>query len=65
MQIGVAPLAVGLIFSAGVLIGGAAGLGVCGWLVVVGVAAADFGFGKVHPLWLIGAGALFGLAGLV
>lgn len=65
IQIGVAPLAVGLIFSGGILIGSAAGLGIGGWLLAVAVAATDLGARRLHPLWLIGAGALAGLAGLI
>ena len=65
VQLGVAPLAVGLIFSGGILIGAAASLGVAGWLLAVGVALADLKLRRLHPLWLIGAGALAGLVGLV
>lgn len=65
VQIGVAPLAVGLIFSGGVLIGNVAGLGIGGWFLAAGVVLADLTLRRLHPLWLIGAGALAGLAGLI
>lgn len=65
VQIGVAPLAVGLIFSGGILIGTAASLGHAGWGLAFVVAMVDLRFRKLHPLWLIGVGALAGLLGVV
>ncbi|MGE5385224.1 MAG: chromate transporter [Betaproteobacteria bacterium] len=65
VQIGVAPLAVGLILSGGVLIGFAASLGAAGWALAAVVAGADLRFKRLHPLWLIALGALAGLSGLI
>lgn len=64
IQTGVAPLAVGLIFSGAILVGQSAGLAGSGWLFVLAVAAFSTKT-KFHPLWCIGAGALLGLAGWV
>lgn len=64
IQLGVAPLAVGLIFSGAALVGQSAGLGVAGWGFVLAVAAFSTKT-KFHPLWCIAAGALLGLAGVV
>jgi len=64
VQTGVAPLAVGLIFSGALLVGQSAGLGVAGWGFVLLVAALCVKT-KAHPLWWIAAGALLGWVGLV
>jgi len=64
VQLGVAPLAVGLILSGATLVGQSAGLGLAGWGFVLAVAAFSAKT-KLHPLWYIAAGALAGLAGLV
>ena len=64
VQLGVAPLAVGLVFSGATLIGVGAGLSWGGW----GLAAVAVAFNlrsKLHPLWFIAVGAAAGLAGLV
>jgi len=70
IQLGVAPLAVGLVLASGVLIAGSASPGWMGW-------TGWMGFGlvlltmvanlktRLHPLWLILLGALLGLFGLV
>jgi len=64
ISLGVAPLAVGLVFSGATLIAQAAGFGRAAWgLVAVSVAVNLRS--KLHPLWLIGAGALLGLLGWV
>ncbi|HEX6735640.1 MAG TPA: chromate transporter [Azonexus sp.] len=63
VSLGVAPLAVGLVFSGATLIAQAAGLGPVGWgllLFTVGVSVKT----KWHPLWLIACGAALGLLGL-
>lgn len=65
VQIGVAPLAVGLILSGGALIGMAADLGATGWALAGAVVAADLAWRRLHPLWLIAAGAVAGLLGVV
>lgn len=65
VQIGVAPLAVGLILSGGVLIGLAASLGWAGWLLAVLVAGMDLGLKRLHPLWLIAVGGVAGLLGWI
>lgn len=64
VQLGVAPLAVGLIFSGATLVGQSAGLGLAGWGFVLAVAAFSTKT-RFHPLWCIAAGAALGLAGLV
>ena len=64
ISLGVAPLAVGLVFSGATLIGISAGLGWVGWLLAAGAVALNLRT-KLHPLWFIAAGAVVGLAGLV
>lgn len=64
VQLGVAPLAIGLIFSGATLVGQSAGLGLAGWGFVLAVAAFSART-KFHPLWCIAAGAALGLAGMV
>ncbi len=64
IQLGVVPLAVGLIFSGATLVGQSAGLGWAGWGFVLAVAAFSTKT-KYHPLWCIAAGAALGLAGIV
>jgi chromate transporter len=64
IQIGVAPLAVGLVFSGATLIGQSAGLGWAAWALVAFTVALNLRT-KLHPLWFIGLGAFAGLLGLV
>lgn len=64
VQLGVAPLAVGLVFAAAFLIGQAAALG-AGGLVLAAFTAVVLLKTPWHPLWLIGLGALAGLLGWV
>jgi chromate transporter len=64
VSIGVAPLAVGLIFSGATLIAQAASFGWAAWLLVALTVFANLR-SKLHPLWFIGVGALVGLFGLV
>lgn len=64
VSLGVAPLAVGLVFSGATLIGQAAGFGWAAWAMVGATVAANLRT-KWHPLWLIAAGALLGLLGLL
>jgi chromate transporter len=64
ISIGVAPLAVGLVFSGATLIAQSAGLGLAAWGLLVATVVANLKT-KLHPLWFIGAGALLGLLGLV
>lgn len=64
ISIGVAPLAVGLVFSGATLIAQSAGLGLAAWGLLAATVVANLKT-KLHPLWFIGAGALFGLLGLV
>ncbi len=64
ISLGVAPLAVGLIFSGAMLIAQSAELGWAAW----GLVAMTVGLNlrtKLHPLWLIAVGAALGLLGLV
>lgn len=62
ISLGVAPLAVGLVFSGATLIAQSAGLGPGGWLLLLATAVLSLKT-RLHPLWLIGAGALCGLLG--
>nr|WP_308806195.1 chromate transporter [Azospira sp.] len=64
VQLGVAPLAVGLVFAAAFLIGQAAGFG-WGGVLLAGLTAAALLKTKWHPLWLIGLGGVAGLLGWV
>lgn len=64
VSLGGAPLAVGLVFSGATLIAQAAGFGPAAWGLVAVSVAVNLRT-KLHPLWLIGAGALIGLLGWV
>ncbi len=64
VSLGVAPLAVGLIFSGATLIAQAAAFGWAAWLLVAATLAANLRT-TFHPLWFIGIGAAIGLLGLV
>ena len=64
ISLGVAPLAVGLIFSGATLIAQAASFGWAAWGLVGATVLANLRL-KVHPLWFIGVGGLIGLLGWV
>lgn len=64
ISLGVAPLAVGLIFSGATLIAQAAGFGWVAWGLVMLTVVANLRL-KLHPLWFIAAGAGLGLLGVV
>ena len=64
VSLGVAPLAVGLIFSGASLIARSAGLGWGGAALVVATVALSLRT-RWHPLWFIGLGALLGGLGWV
>ena len=64
VQMGVAPLAVGLVFAGAALIGSGAGPDWAGWVLAAGAVALNLRT-KLHPLWFIAAGAVAGLAGWV
>ncbi len=64
ISLGVAPLAVGLIFSGATLIAQAAEFGWAAWALVTVTTTVNLRT-KLHPLWLIAAGAALGLLGLV
>jgi chromate transporter len=64
ISLGVAPLAVGLVFSGATLIAQAAGLGLAAWAVLLLTVVVNLKT-RTHPLWLIGLGALLGLLELV
>ena len=64
ISLGVAPLAVGLIFSGATLIAQAASFGWAAWGLVGATVVANLRL-KVHPLWFIGVGGLVGLLGWV
>lgn len=63
ISLGVAPLAVGLVFSGATLIAQSAGLGSGGWLLVLTTAVLTQR-SQLHPLWLIAVGAACGSLGL-
>lgn len=62
VSLGVAPLAVGLVFSGATLIAQAAGFGPAAWAVVAASTLASLKL-KRHPLWFIALGALIGAGG--
>lgn len=62
VSLGVAPLAVGLIFSGATLIAQAAAFGWAAWLIVGATVLVNFK-AKLHPLWLIALGGAIGLSG--
>ncbi len=64
ISLGVAPLAVGLVFSGATLIAQAAGLGWATWALLLLTVVVNLKT-RTHPLWLIGLGALLGLLELV
>lgn len=64
VSLGVSPLAVGLIFSGATLIAQSAQLGWAGGGLVVLTVVFSMRT-KIHPLWLIVAGAGLGFAGLI
>ncbi len=64
ISIGVAPLAVGLIFSGATLIAQAAQFGWGAWLLVGTTLIANLRY-KLHPLWYIAIGAGLGALGLI
>ncbi|MCL2525249.1 MAG: chromate transporter [Betaproteobacteria bacterium] len=64
ISLGVAPLAVGLIFSGATLIARAVGLGGAAFGVLVATAIAAT-LTRWHPLWYIAAGAALGACGLL
>ncbi len=64
ISIGVAPLAVGLIFSGATLIAQAAAFGWAAWLIVGATVFVNLKT-RLHPLWLIVLGGAIGLSGWV
>ena len=64
ISLGVAPLAVGLVFSGATLIARSAGLGWAAWALVAVTVVANLRT-KLHPLWFIAVGAVLGLLGIV
>lgn len=65
IQTGVAPLAVGLVFSGAALIGNSSGLGVAGWVLVSATVLVNLRCKSIHPLWFIGVGAALGFLGFI
>lgn len=63
ISLGVAPLAVGLVFSGATLIAQAADFQLGAWVVVLVTTVLNLRYRTLHPLWLIAAGALAGLSG--
>ena len=64
ISLGVAPLAVGLVFSGTTLIARSADLGWAAWMLVPLTLLANLRT-RWHPLWFIAVGAALGLLGLV
>jgi chromate transporter len=64
VQVGVAPLAVGLVFSGATLIARSANVGWAGAVVMAATVALNLRT-KLHPLWYIALGAAIGGVGLV
>lgn len=64
ISLGVAPLAVGLVFSGALLIGQSAEFGLPAWGLVVLSVVMNLRT-KLHPLWFIAAGATLGLLGIL
>lgn len=64
ISLGVAPLAVGLVFSGATLIAQAAELGMAACLLVLATVVANLNT-RLHPLWFIGLGAALGLLGWI
>ena len=64
LQLGVAPLAVGLVLASGTLIARSTGPGWMGLALVMVTIWLSLRT-KLHPLWLILIGALLGVAGIV
>lgn len=64
IQLGVAPMAVGLVLASGTLIARSAEPGVLGLLLLVLTIAVNLKT-KLHPLWLILLGGVLGLTGLL
>jgi chromate transporter len=64
VSLGVAPLAVGLIFSGATLIAQAAQFGWAAWAVAAATVVANLR-SKLHPLWYIAVGAALGLSGVL
>ncbi|MCL2635362.1 MAG: chromate transporter [Betaproteobacteria bacterium] len=64
ISLGVAPLAVGLIFSGATLIAQSVGLGGAA-LAVLAATAIAAALTRWHPLWFIAAGAALGACGLL
>lgn len=64
IQLGVAPLAVGLVASSAFLIARTTSHNLIGWLLVLSVILLQL-HTRIHPLWLIAGGAMCGVLGLV
>ncbi|GFO55716.1 chromate transporter [Geomonas sp. Red276] len=64
VQQGIAPLSVGLVLASGCIISRGADHTPGAWLLTAATVAALLST-RLHPLWLIAAGALLGLAGVV
>ena len=64
VQLGVAPLTVGLMLSSGYLLTRSANDSLAAYALTAATVVALM-VTRINPLWLIAAGALIGLAGLV
>lgn len=64
IQRGFAPLSIGLVLGGGWLLAGIANTGWASWLLCAASALIAWR-SKIHPLWLLGAGALLGWLGWV
>lgn len=63
VSLGIAPLAVGLIFSSAIVITQIAHFRWGAWMGVILTALVNLRYQSIHPLWLIAGGALLGLSG--
>jgi chromate transporter len=64
VEAGLAPVTVGLVLATGSLLALGAGTGPTAYAVTA-VSAAALGWTRLNPLWLLAAGAVMGVAGLI
>ena len=64
IQSGIAPLAIGLVLASGCIIAVAADETPGAWLLTAATVLIVLK-SRLHPLWLLGAGALLGLSGVI
>lgn len=64
VEVGLAPISVGLVAASGVLLAISTSVSIPAGLIVLGTAAMTY-WTRWSPLWALAAGALLGLAGLI